>query len=70
MGFEFLPFLMDFLAALACKPKRATKANCLTFCALVAHCLFGRAHFFEGILDVEEVVDVEGSLECWDSAHW
>ena len=61
---------MEFLAALACKPASTTKANCLTFCALVAHCLFAGAHFLEGILDVEEVVDVEGSLEPRDSTHW
>ncbi|CAI8045796.1 hypothetical protein GBAR_LOCUS25326, partial [Geodia barretti] len=32
--------------------------------------LFAGAHFLEGTLDVEEVVDVEGSLEPRDSAHW
>ena len=70
MGFEFFPFLVDFLAALTCKPTGATKANCLATFALVAHCLFAGAHLLEGILDVEEVVDVEGSLELWDSTHW
>ena len=62
--------MTDFLAALACKPTSTTKANCLTFYALVAHCLLTGVHVFDGILDVEEVVDVEDSLECWDSAHW
>ena len=70
MRFEFLPFLVDFLAALACKPTGATKANCLTICALFTHCLFAGAHLLEGILHVKEVVDVEGSLEFRDSAHW
>ena len=70
VGFEVVPFLMCLHATLAHKPACATKAICLTFLALVAHCLFTGAHFLEDILDFEEVVDVEGSLEPWDSAHW
>ena len=70
VGFEVVPFLVGFDAALADKAASATKASCLSFLALVAHCLFAGAHFLEGILDVEEVVDVEGSLEPRDSTHW
>ena len=70
MGFEFIPVLMGFHASLAHKPTGATEACCLTFLALVAHCLFTGAHLLQSILDVEEVVDVEGSLELCDSAHW
>jgi hypothetical protein len=68
--FEIVPFQMGFDAALANKPASAAKASCFAFLALVAHCLFAGAHFLEGILDVEEVVDVEGSLEPRDPAHW
>ena len=70
VGFEILPFTMGLHAALTHKPTSATKANRLTFLALVAQCLVAGVHFLEGILDVEEVVDVEGSLELRDSAHW
>ncbi|CAI8041730.1 hypothetical protein GBAR_LOCUS23161 [Geodia barretti] len=61
---------MDFLAALACKPASTTKTNRFELLALVAHGLVAGANFLEGVLDVEEVVDVEGSLEPRDSAHW
>ena len=69
MGFVFVPILMDFLAALAQEPTGAAEANSFVLLALVTHCLFAGAHFLEGILDVKEVVDVERSLEPWDSAH-
>ena len=61
--FEILPFTMGLHAALTHKPTSATKANRLAFLALVAQCLVTGVHFLEGILDVEKVVDVEGSLE-------
>ena len=70
MGFEIVPVLVGFLTEPTHKPTGATKGNCLAFLALVAHCLFTGAHLLEGILDVKEVVDVEGSLELQDSAHW
>ena len=55
---------------LAHKFASAAEANCLAFLALVADCLVTGAHFLEGILDVEEVVYVEGALEPRDSVHW
>ena len=70
VGFEIVPFPVCFDAALAHKPTSATKSSCLAFLAFVAHCLFAGAHFLEGILYVKEVVDVECSLEPWDSARW
>ena len=63
MGFEFIPVLMGLNTALADKPTGATEACCLAFLALVAHWRFTGAHLLEGVLDVKEVVDVEGSLE-------
>ena len=70
MGCEVVPVLVGLLAKPTHKPTGATKGNRLAFLALVAHCLFAGAHLLEGILDIEEVVDVEGSLELRDSAHW
>ena len=70
VGCEVVPILVGLLTEPAHKPASATKANRLAFGALVAHCLFTGAHLLEGILDVKEVVDVEGSLELWDSARW
>ena len=69
VGFEIVPFMMEFYAALANEPTSAAIACCLAFVAFVARCLFAGAHFLEGILNIEEVVDVEGSLEPRDSAH-
>ena len=70
VGFEIVPFSMEFHASLAHKPARATEICCLTFLALVAHCLFAGAHLLEGIFNLKEVVNVEGSLQLQDSAHW
>ena len=69
MGGEFVPLLVDIHTALTHKPTSATEANCLAVFALVAHWLVTRADFLEGILDVKQVVDVEGSLEACNSAH-
>ena len=63
MGCKVVPVLVGFLAEPAYKPTSATKGNRLAFGALVAHRLVAGAHLLEGVLDVEEIVDVEGSLE-------
>ena len=70
VGFEVVPVLMVFFAGCTHEPTSAAEANCLTFLASGTHGLVAGAHFLEGILDVEEVVYVEGSLEPRDSAHW
>ena len=70
VGGEIVPLLVDLLAALAHEPTSAAEVNCLTFLTLIAHCLVAGAHFLEGVLDVKEVVDVEGSLEAQDSVCW
>jgi hypothetical protein len=67
---EVLPVLVELHAALADKPTRAAEANGLAFLALVARGLVAGAHLLQGVLDVKEVVDVEGSLEPRDPAHW
>ena len=64
-----ISLLVYFHAALAHKLASAAEANCLAFLALIAYCLVAGAHFLEGILDVEEVVYVEGALEPRDSIH-
>ena len=69
MGFEDFQVLMVFFTGCTHEPTSAAEANCLAFLASGAHCLVAGAHFLEGILDVEEVVYVEGSLELRDSAH-
>ena len=70
VGFETFQVLMVFFTGCTHEPTSAAEANCLTFLASAAHGLVAGAHFLEGILDVEEVVYVEGSLEPRDSAHW
>ena len=70
VGGEIVPLQVGLLAALAHEPTSAAEASCPTFLALTAHYLAARAHFLEGVLDVKEVVDVEGSLEPWDSTCW
>ena len=70
VGGEIVPLLVGLLAALAHEPTSAAEVSCLTFLTLIAHCLVAGAHFLEGVLDVKEVMDVEGSLEPWDSAFW
>ena len=70
VGGEIVPLLVDLLAALAHEPTGAAEASCFAFLALIAHWLVARAHFLEGVLDVKEVVDVEGSLEPRDSVCW
>ena len=67
MGGEIVPLLVGLLTALAHEPTSAAEASCLTFLTLIAHCLVAGARFLEGVLDVKEVVDVEGSLEPQDS---
>ena len=70
VGFEDFQVLMVFFTGCTHEPTSAAEANCLAFLASGAHGLVAGAHFLEGILDVEEVVYVEGSLEPRDSAHW
>ena len=70
VGGEIVPLLVDLLAALAHEPTSAAEASCLPFLTLIAHCLVAGAHFLEGVLDVKEVMDVEGSLKPRDSTCW
>ena len=70
VGGEIVPLLVGLLATLAHEPTSAAEASCLTFLTLIAHWLVAGAHFLEGVLDVKEVVDVEGSLEPRDSTCW
>ena len=70
VGEVFFPLLVGLYAALTYKPTSAAEASCLTFLTLIAHCLVAGAHLLEGILDVKEIVDVEGSLEPRDSTCW
>ena len=70
VGFEDFQVLMVFFTGCTHEPTSAAEANSLAFLASGAHGLVVGAHFLEGILDVEEVVYVEGSLEPRDSAHW
>ena len=70
VGEVFFPLLVGLYTALTHKPTSATEASCLTFLTLIAHCLVAGAHLLEGILDFKEIVDVEGSLEPWDSTCW
>ena len=70
MGFEIWPVLMMLFTEPTHKPTSATKANSFTLGTCITHQLITGAYFLEGILDIEEVVDVEGSLELRDSTHW
>ena len=67
VGGEIVPLLVGLLAALAHKPTSTTEANSLTFLTLVAHWLVAGAHLLQGILDLKEIVDVEGSLQPQDA---
>jgi hypothetical protein len=58
---------MWFLAGIAEEPTGPTIASWVSFFAFCALGTSGGADFLEDVLDVEEVVDEEGSLQARDS---
>ena len=55
---------MDPLAHVTHKAAGTAVAGCLKLLTFITVCL---VDFLESVSDVKQVVDVEGSLEAWDS---
>ena len=58
---------MDIFTLFADEATGTAVASRLTFFALVTFGFGRRAHLFEDVLDIEQVVDEEGSLQAGDS---
>ena len=67
VGGKLFPLRVDVFALVTQESAGTAVARRFSFLALVAFGFGQRAHLFEDVLDIEQVVDEEGSLQAGDS---